>query len=682
VSTSSLSGAARRGALSAGRSRRLDRFSLQCEPLEPRQLLSVFQGGPSAATVLNQPIVQPNVSVAPLGINDSSPTGLSPSQITTAYGVNQITFSGGKTTGNGQGQTIAIVDAYNDPKITSDLGMFDAQFGLSAPPSFTVDNLSATTTNAGWALEESLDVEWAHAIAPAANIVLVEAANSNLNTMFSAVTSATKLSGVSVVSMSWGTSEFSGETSDDSVFSAPGITFVASSGDNGSSGAPEYPSASPNVLAVGGTSQTLNSNNSDKSETGWSGSGGGYSAFETQPGLQTAALNASGLETTQRTTPDVSWDANPSTGVSVYASVPQDGRSGWLTVGGTSVGAPSWSGLIAIADQGLAINGVRSLGNNNAQTSLYQLPSSDFHDITTGSNGGYKAGLGYDLVTGIGTPIANQLVPALVSQNTPATSLPVARVGTPNGPAPVLGHIVVNPGFTIQTPAVNGTGISSSTDSTSSSTSTSTSSISITALNPNTTSTTTVTLTLAPVTLVPAPLPPPVIHLGTSAAPVTAQSSIAISLVEEQPTSITHFGQGPENERGRLSEERLDAKARPTSWIDVVEPFQPPAPAEAPKDKAAPPPAPGRALPLPVLSPAAVDAVLELFDIRELTGSINRSSSRASQQADEEKPTWNLSALCGAAAVVVGGYRFALHGSDQLSGRWLPRRTRARRWTR
>jgi hypothetical protein len=606
----------------------------------------------------------------PMWFNNSPPSGLSPNQITTAYGVNQISFtSGGRAvTGNGQGQTIAIVDAYNDPNITSDLGTFDSEYGLSAPPSFTVDNLGGQTTDAGWALEESLDVEWAHAIAPAANIVLVEAASSNLDTMFNAVTAATKLSGVSVVSMSWGTSEFKGETSDDSTFSAPGITFVASSGDSGSSGAPEYPAASPNVLAVGGTTLSVKQQGGYVSESPWSDSSGGYSRYESEPSYQTNALTGSGLKSGQRTTPDVSWDANPSTGVSVYDSVRYDGQSGWWTVGGTSVGAPSWSGLIAITDQGLALNGVGSLAN--AQSSIYQLSSSNFNDITTGSNGEYKAGPGYGLVTGLGTPIANQLVPNLVNLNLPATTLPTGSGSGTTGSSRVFGgKVPIDPSFTIQTPTLNGTGIDSSTASTSTT--------SITALTPNTTSTT-VNWTVAPVLLVPAPPPPPfVTHMGPSTAPVTAQASIAISLVEEQPTSITHFGQGTENERGKLFEERVDAKARPASWIDIVEPFQPAQPAEAPKGEQAPPPAPGQAQPIPVLSPAAVDAVLELFDTSELTGSIDRSWKRA----DQERPAGNLSALFGAAFVVVGGYRVAIHGSNRLSGRSLPRRAKTRWWT-
>ena len=132
---------------------------------------------------------------------------------------------------------------------------------------------------------------------------------------------------------------------------------MASAGD---SATVEYPSASPNVLSVGGTTLNVTSNGTYVSETAWSDSGGGLSAFEPGQSFQTAALTASGLPTTARATPDVAFDANPSTGVSVFDSV---GGVGWVTVGGTSVGAPSWAGLIAIADQGLALAGKGSLSN-------------------------------------------------------------------------------------------------------------------------------------------------------------------------------------------------------------------------------------------------------------------------------------------------------------------------------
>ena len=198
-----------------------------------------------------------------------------PPQIQNAYGLNQIRFSGGKVVGNGAGQTIAIVTAYNDPNIKTDLAAFDSKFGLSAPPSFKVDNLGSATTNAGWALETSLDVEWAHSVAPGASIALVEAPSASLSDLLSAVNYASHQTGVSVVSMSWGMTEFLGESAYDSFFTTPGVTFVAASGDWGAWSGPMYPSVSPNVLAVGGTSLFLNLDNSYNHESGWSGSGGG-----------------------------------------------------------------------------------------------------------------------------------------------------------------------------------------------------------------------------------------------------------------------------------------------------------------------------------------------------------------------------------------------------------------------
>ncbi len=255
------------------------RLELVCEALESRQLLSTTA---SSTPDLSQITAQPNLQVLPLVV--SGPTGYTPQQIQNAYGVNQITFSGGKVAGNGAGQTIAIVTAYNDPNIKSDLAAFDSQFGLSAPPSFQVDNLGATTTDAGWALETSLDVEWAHSVAPGANIVLVEAPSASLSDLLNAVNYASNQPGVSVVSMSWGTTEFWGESAYDSIFTTPaghtGVTFVAASGDSGAWYGPMYPSVSPNVLAVGGTTLTLAAGSTYGSETGWSGSTGGFSGYD------------------------------------------------------------------------------------------------------------------------------------------------------------------------------------------------------------------------------------------------------------------------------------------------------------------------------------------------------------------------------------------------------------------
>jgi subtilase family serine protease len=370
----------------------------------------------AASAALAQITATPGLDV--LSVTSTSPTGYSPAQIRAAYGIDAIAFSNGTVGGDGAGETIAIIDAYSDPNIGSDLAAFDAEYRLPAPASFTVDNLGATTTDAGWALETALDVEWAHAIAPAANIVLIEASSSSLQALFGAVRYASNLSGVSVISMSWGASEFSGESSYDALFSTPSghtsITYVAATGDTGADSGVTYPAASADVLAVGGTTLTLSAGGSYGSESGWSGGTGGFSVYESEPSYQVSTLEAVGLSNGHRAVPDVSLDADPNTGYSVYDSVPYDGQSGWFDVGGTSGAAPAWAGLVAIADQGLATVGAGTLSTSQLLTELYALPSSDYNDVTTGSNG-YSASAGYDLVTGLGTPRANLVVSGLVA---------------------------------------------------------------------------------------------------------------------------------------------------------------------------------------------------------------------------------------------------------------------------
>jgi hypothetical protein len=347
-----------------------------------------------------------------------------PAQIRAAYGLGNISL--GSVTGNGAGQTIAIVDAYNDPDITSDVVSFNSmytlqQFNVSGGPTFTVENqtggtspLPSNATAGDWDVEESLDVEWAHTIAPMANIILFEA-NSNGNDLYTAAIKAASTPGVSVVSMSWGGSETSDETSFDSDFLTPagheGVTFVASTGDNAEPG--EYPAYSPNVVAVGGTSLTINSDGSYGGETGWSDSGGGISSYETQPSYQMGNVN--NISTSRRTIPDVSWLADPTTGVDVYDSYYTRNSNHIYQVGGTSLAAPMWSALFSIVDQGRALKGETPLdGRSQTLPLLYQISSSDFHDITSGSNG-YSAMIGYDLVTGRGSPVPSSIVNDLVN---------------------------------------------------------------------------------------------------------------------------------------------------------------------------------------------------------------------------------------------------------------------------
>ena len=262
-----------------------------------------------------------------------------PAQIRAAYGINNLSL-------DGTGQTIAIVDAYDNPNIFQSLDAFDTQFGLTdsgptlaqqygpASSFLTVLNQSGQTTSlpatdpngagtANWELEAALDVEWVHAIAPGAQIVLVEANSQSLSDLMAGVATAASQPGVSVVSMSWGFPEgqavfAADEANYDSVFNVPGVTFLASTGDYGTAD-PEYPAFSPNVVAVGGTSLNLNADQSYNSETGWGyysdslgtsiGSGGGLSLYEPEPAYQ------QGVQSTgSRTTPDVSLIADPATG--------------------------------------------------------------------------------------------------------------------------------------------------------------------------------------------------------------------------------------------------------------------------------------------------------------------------------------------------------------------------------
>jgi hypothetical protein len=356
------------------------------------------------------PVARPMFVMGSLVQNPTPPAGAyTPAQVDQAYQFNKVNY-------NGTGETIAIVDAYDDPNIQADLNAFDAQFGLPVTTVTRVNetggtSLPAADSTGGWELEESLDVEWAHAIAPGAKILLVEASTANDSDLLPAVSYAG--SHANVVSMSWGGGEFSGESSYDSYFSHAGVAFVASSGDYG---APiSWPAASPNVLAVGGTALTLGSGGTYSSEVGWSGSGGGPSAYVTKPSYQSGVVTS----TAMRANPDVAYDASPNTGYAVYDSYAYNGTSyGWMTIGGTSAGAPQWAALLAIADQGRASAGQAALNSTSPQevmTTLYKNPG-DFHDVASGTSTGspnYTATAGYDYVTGLGSPLANLVIGSL-----------------------------------------------------------------------------------------------------------------------------------------------------------------------------------------------------------------------------------------------------------------------------
>jgi subtilase family serine protease len=371
-------------------------------------------------------------------------------QVRAAYGLDKLpaATSANKGAYQGSGQTIAIVGAFHNPNIANDLQVFSAKFGL---PTCTVLAVAATAklplakpaagagcslavvhataaggittrapaVNAGWKTETSLDVEWAHAMAPMARIILVQAASAGSADLTGALTLAAKL-GATVVNMSWGAGEFSGQGSLDRYFQAAGVSYIAASGDSGRG--VSWPAVSPHVLAVGGT--TLAASGSARSETAWAGSGGGISAYNAAPawqgGVKVTSTTGAVATATKRVLPDVAFNANPSSGQLVYVT-PASGTNGWLVAGGTSIGAPQWAGLVAVANAVRAGKGKAPLGmlgtpvyrSIAANASLY---AANLLDVKTGANGtckGCSATTGYDLVTGLGTPHAARLVDVL-----------------------------------------------------------------------------------------------------------------------------------------------------------------------------------------------------------------------------------------------------------------------------
>jgi subtilase family serine protease len=343
---------------------------------------------------------------------------LTPAQVRQAYGMNAIEFksNGQSVPGTGAGETIAIVGAYHNLFVTSELYAFDAAFGLPNPALAQVD-LAGARTDSGWAGEEALDMEYTHVMAPGASIILVEAASADTSDLMNAVNVARNLPGVSVVTMSWGGGEFRGQTAYDQIFTTPaghnGVTFVTASGDSGSRFGAEWPTSSPNVVGVGGTSLWVNGAGNTRLETAWSGSGGGFSVLEPEPAYQRGVEHKG-----RRSTPDIAMVGDPNTGVPVLELDPTSGQPSWGVYGGTSLSAQLFGGLIAVANQGRTLAGLGTLdGPTQTLPLLYSVSSADFRAITAGSNG-YSARAGYNLVTGRGAPVGTLLVSDLSNPNT------------------------------------------------------------------------------------------------------------------------------------------------------------------------------------------------------------------------------------------------------------------------
>jgi subtilase family serine protease len=321
----------------------------------------------------------------------ATPAGYGPSDLQSAYKLPSATA--------GSGQTVAIVDAYNDPTAEADLAVYRSQYGLPActtangcfkKVSQTGSTTSLPATDAGWATEISLDLDMVSAVCPNCHILLVEAKTSSFANLGKAVNEAATLHATEI-SNSYG----GGDTADSSApyYNHPGIMITASSGDSGYG--VQFPASSHYVTAVGGTTLTTASNARGWSETVWSGAGSGCST------LNAALTGASTFNTgcAKRAEADVSAVADPNTGVAVYDSTPYQGFSGWQVYGGTSVASPVIASVYALA------------GNAATATNNYPYAhSTSFFDVTSGSNGSCSpsqlctARVGWDGPTGLGTP--------------------------------------------------------------------------------------------------------------------------------------------------------------------------------------------------------------------------------------------------------------------------------------
>jgi subtilase family serine protease len=309
----------------------------------------------------------------------------------------------------GGGGAIAIVDAFHDPTAQADLDTFSDQFGLPRTKLNVVyaqGKVPDVDPSGSWELEESTDVQWAHAMAPKAKIYLVEAAENSYTSLFEGIVVASYLvagHGGGEVSISWGGPEFSDEVLLDDYMTYPGVVYFAAAGDDPGV---EYPSASPNVVSVSGTTLSRNSTTGRfLLENTWQRAGGGPSAFESRPSFQDRLAPIIGPS---RGTPDISFDSNPNTGVWVYDGNPYPAITtspvGWIPAGGTSVAAPSVAGIVNAAGHFEA-----SSAAENAL--LYKdVGTSVLRDVTYGDCGLYIGDFavpGWDFCTGVGTPLTH-----------------------------------------------------------------------------------------------------------------------------------------------------------------------------------------------------------------------------------------------------------------------------------
>ena len=317
------------------------------------------------------------------------PAGLSPADLASAYKLPSV---------GGEGQTIAVVDAYGYPNAESDLAAYRKQYGL---PACTVASGCLRIVNQSgkmsplpapppadddWTVETALDLDMASAACPSCKLLLVQADDDFTSGLFLANNTAAML-GASVVSNSWGGEEPENGSSE-AYFSHPGIGYFASTGDDGTGAS--YPATSAMVTAVGGTTLTRDPSTARGwTEQAWAEAGSGCSAVIGKPGWQVSTKTNCSM----RAEADVSAVADPNTGLAVYNAA----NGGWITVGGTSASSPFVAGVMALT------------GHSNAGPGWAYASQSDFNDVVSGNNGSCgapicRAGLGWDGPTGLGTP--------------------------------------------------------------------------------------------------------------------------------------------------------------------------------------------------------------------------------------------------------------------------------------
>ncbi len=345
----------------------------------------------------------------------ATPGGYGPTDLRAAY---KLPSTGGA------GATVAIVDAYDDPKAEADLNAYRTQYGLGACTTangcFRKVNQNGAATpvpsaDSGWAGEISLDLDMVAAICPSCKILLVEANSANGSDLYRAEDTAVAL-GAKFVSNSWGGGEYSGQTTDDAHFNHPGVAITASTGDSGVGAA--YPATSKYVTAVGGTTLRRASNTRGWTESAWSGAGSGCSAYDAKPTWQTVSTAC-----TRRAEADVSAVADPSTGVAVYQTY---GGSGWAVYGGTSAAAPIIAATYALAG---------TPGATDYPASYPYAHQGNLFDVTSGSNGGCgapgcAAKTGWDGPSGLGTPNGLAAFIAGATKTAPVGTTPVSTTPT------------------------------------------------------------------------------------------------------------------------------------------------------------------------------------------------------------------------------------------------------------